>query len=42
VAFLAKKHVDDMVSLTVGDIVKYVATSLHEGGEPMRELQAHG
>jgi acyl carrier protein len=42
VAFLAKKHVDDMVSLTVGDIVSYVATSLREGGESMRELQAHG
>jgi acyl carrier protein len=42
VAFLAKKHVDDMVSLTVGDVVQYVASCLHEGGESVRELQTHG
>jgi acyl carrier protein len=42
VAFLAKKQVDDMVSLTVGDVVRYVASCLQKGGESMRELQAHG
>ena len=42
VAFLATKQVDDMVSLTVGDVVRYVATCLHEGGASVRELQAHG
>jgi acyl carrier protein len=42
VAFLAKKQVDDMVSLTVGDVVRYVASCLQEGGESIRELQAHG
>ena len=31
VAFLAKKQVDDMVALTVGDVVRFVATCLHEG-----------
>lgn len=35
VAFLAKKHVDDMVALTVGDVVRYVATSL-QGHESTR------
>jgi acyl carrier protein len=42
VAFLAKQHVDDMVSLTVGDVVRYVASCLREGGQSVRELQAHG
>jgi acyl carrier protein len=48
VAFLAEKHVDDIVSLTVGDVVRYVATRLHEDGalvrEPVlvRESQTHG
>lgn len=42
VAFLAKKGVDDMVSLTVGDVVRYVASCLQEGGQSVRELQAHG
>jgi acyl carrier protein len=37
VAFLAEKHVDDMVSLTVGDVVRYVATRLHESSEVVRE-----
>ncbi|HEY3990769.1 MAG TPA: phosphopantetheine-binding protein [Acidobacteriaceae bacterium] len=41
VAFLAKKQVDDMVALTVGDVVRYVASCLQEG-ESVRELQAHG
>jgi acyl carrier protein len=42
VAFLAEKNVDDMVSLTVGDVVRYVAARLHEGGEVVREQQAGG
>ena len=42
VAFLAKKQVDDMVSLTVGDVVRYVASCLAEGDGSVRELQAHG
>jgi acyl carrier protein len=42
VAFLADKNVDDMVSLTVGDVVRYVATRLHEGGEVARERQTGG
>jgi acyl carrier protein len=42
VAFLAKKHVDDMVSLTVGDVVRYVASCLQESSQSARELQAHG
>jgi acyl carrier protein len=42
VAFLSKKQVDDMVSLTVGDVVRYVASCLQEGGESRQELQAHG
>jgi acyl carrier protein len=42
VAFLAKKQVDDMVSLRVGDVVRYVASCLQQGGGSMRELQAHG
>ena len=42
VAFLAQKEVDDMVSLTVGDVVRYVASCLGEGGHSLRELQAHG
>jgi acyl carrier protein len=42
VAFLAKKQVDDMVSLTVGDVVRYVASCLQEDGKSIRELQAHG
>jgi acyl carrier protein len=42
VAFLAKKHVDDMVSLRVGDVVRYVASCLQEGGDSVRELQTHG
>jgi acyl carrier protein len=37
VAFLAEKNVDDMVSLTVGDVVRYVATRLHEGSKIGRE-----
>lgn len=32
VAFLAEKNVDDMVSLTVGDVVRYVAARVREGG----------
>jgi acyl carrier protein len=40
VAFLAKKHVDDMVALTVGDVVRYVAASLQDR-EPMRGAAAH-
>jgi hypothetical protein len=39
VAFLAEKHVDDIVSLTVGDVVRYVAMRLHEFGEPVWEAQ---
>jgi acyl carrier protein len=42
VAFLAKKQVDDMVSLRVGDVVRYVASCLQQRGGSMRELQAHG
>jgi len=42
VSFLAKKQVDDMVSLTVGDVVRYVASCLQEGGGSVRELRAHG
>jgi acyl carrier protein len=42
VAFLAKKHVDDMVSLTVGDVVRYVASCLSEDDHSVGELQAHG
>ena len=42
VAFLAEKNVDDMVSLTVGDVVRYVATRLQEGGKIAREQQAGG
>jgi acyl carrier protein len=42
VAFLAKKHVNDMVSLTVGDVVRYVVSCLQEGSQSMPELQAHG
>ena len=42
VAFLAKKHVDDMVSLRVGDLVRYVASCLQEGDDSVRELQTHG
>lgn len=42
VAFLAKKQVDDMVSLTVGDVVRYVASCLQEGVQSARELQTHG
>jgi acyl carrier protein len=32
VAFLSEKNVDDMVSLTVGDVVRYVADRVREGG----------
>jgi acyl carrier protein len=32
VAFLSEKNVDDMVSLTVGDVVRYVANRVREGG----------
>jgi acyl carrier protein len=32
VAFLSEKNVDDMVSLTVGDVVRYVAKCVREGG----------
>jgi acyl carrier protein len=42
VAFLAKKQVDDMVSLTVGDVVRYVASCLQENSQSVQELQAHG
>jgi acyl carrier protein len=42
VAFLAKKQVDDMVSLTVGDVVRYVASCLEEGVQSAPELQTHG
>jgi acyl carrier protein len=42
VAFLAKKQVDDMVSLTVGDVARYVASCLQEGVQSARELQTHG
>lgn len=42
VAFLAKKGVDDMVSLRVGDVVRYVASCLQEGSQSVQELQAHG
>jgi acyl carrier protein len=31
VAFLAAKGVDDMVTLTVGDVVRYVASRVREG-----------
>ncbi|HTJ26084.1 MAG TPA: acyl carrier protein [Candidatus Limnocylindria bacterium] len=31
VAFLAEKGVDDMVTLTVGDVVRYVAARVREG-----------
>ena len=41
VTFLAKKQVDDMVALTVGDVVRYVATSLHAGHESLRGAGAH-
>jgi acyl carrier protein len=30
VAFLAQKNVDDIVSLTVGDVVRYVAACMQE------------
>ena len=42
VAFLAEKNVDDMVSLTVGDVVRYVATRFHEVENGAQERQAHG
>lgn len=42
VAFLAKKQVDDMVSLTVGDVVRYVASCLQESSQSVREMQTHG
>jgi acyl carrier protein len=42
VAFLSAKNVDDMVSLTVGDVVRYVASRLYEVGEGTRERQAGG
>ena len=42
VAFLAEKNVEDMVSLTVGDVVRYVATRFQEVGEGARERQAGG
>jgi acyl carrier protein len=42
VAFLAKKQVDDMVSLTVGDVVRYVVSCLQEDSQSIQELQAHG
>jgi acyl carrier protein len=42
VAFLANKHVDDMVSLTVGDVVRYVASCLQGSSQSVPELQAHG
>lgn len=42
VAFLAEKNVDDIVSLTVGDVVRYVAARLREGGEVTRERHAGG
>jgi acyl carrier protein len=42
VAFLSKKQVDDMVSLTVGDVVRYVVSCLQEGSQSIQELQAHG
>jgi acyl carrier protein len=42
VAFLAKKQVDDMVSLTVGDVVRYVVSCLQENSQSVQELQAHG
>lgn len=32
VAFLSQMNVDDMVSLTVGDVVRYVAGRLREDG----------
>jgi acyl carrier protein len=32
VQFLAEKNVDDMVSLTVGDVVRYVAGRVRENG----------
>ena len=38
VSFLADKQVDDIVSLTVGDVVRYVAMRLHEP-EPAWEAQ---
>lgn len=31
VAFLAEKNVDDIVSLTIGDVVRYVAGATHHG-----------
>jgi acyl carrier protein len=42
VAFLAKKLVDDMVSLRVGDVVRYVVSCLQEDSQSVQELQAHG
>jgi acyl carrier protein len=42
VAFLAEKNVDDMVSLTVGDVVRYVASRLHEVDNGARERKANG
>jgi acyl carrier protein len=32
VSFLSEKNVDDMVSLTVGDVVRYVAQCVRESG----------
>jgi acyl carrier protein len=41
VEFLAEKNVDDMVSLTVGDVVRYVASRLYEVDNGARERQAN-
>jgi acyl carrier protein len=38
VAFLSEKNVDDMVSLTVGDVVRYVAGCVREGGAEVKTV----
>jgi acyl carrier protein len=42
VQFLAEKNVDDMVSLTVGDVVRFVAAHLHETGDLVNQEQTRG
>jgi acyl carrier protein len=42
VAFVAEKNVDDMVSLTVGDVVRYVATCFPEVGNDKQERLVGG
>ncbi|HEY1939942.1 MAG TPA: acyl carrier protein [Candidatus Angelobacter sp.] len=42
VTFLAEKNVDDMVSLTVGDVVRYVATRLPEASNVAGKESVNG